>query len=118
MTRRMKCGPSAPERLQFLSRCGRAPDGTTFECCPLLPRGHEERFTMKLRTLAAAAPALAGALFLSGCYYSHRTEGPPPAYPPSAAAPASCTFAGQGRTLGARLVTPGPRNMESGLRGS
>ncbi|HEX9464711.1 MAG TPA: hypothetical protein VGB82_19085 [Alphaproteobacteria bacterium] len=72
---------------------------------------------MKLRTLAAAAPALAGALFLSGCYYSHRTEVPPPAYPPSAAAPSSCMFAGQGYTLGARLVTPEARTIECGRDG-
>jgi hypothetical protein len=73
---------------------------------------------MKLRTLVAAAPALVGALFLSGCFYSHTTEQvPAPAYPPATAAPASCVFAGQAYATGARMVTPEARTIECGRDG-
>jgi hypothetical protein len=73
---------------------------------------------MKLRTLAAAAPALAGALFLSGCYYSHTTEVPAPAPAATTApAPASCIFAGQAYATGARMVTPEARTTECGRDG-
>ena len=72
---------------------------------------------MKLRSLVAAAPAVAAALFLSGCYYSHTTEAPPPAYPPAAAVPPSCVFAGQAYGMGARMVTPEGRTIECGRDG-
>ena len=58
-------------------------------------------------------PAAAGLLTLSGCFYSHTTEAPPPA-PPAAAVVATCVFAGQAYSVGARLTTPEAHTVECG----
>ncbi len=61
-------------------------------------------------------PVLASTLMLAGCFYSHTTERAPPAYPPPASV-ATCVFAGQAYTAGARLTTPEARTVECGSDG-